>query len=196
MLDSVKRPEGFRPFFVLMAVCVSDVEELIIRWTVRLSVACYLAFVFVSIGPKKSGPKKSDGQRAKTARLLWTAGLLFFLAHLATSFGFFHDWSHVSAVEHTAEQTEAVVGIHWGGGVYFNYLFALIWTFDVVAWWYVGIGWWNRFPGYQIAMHSFFGFIVFNATVVFGPIFWRYVGGLCLLLFSIPYLLSLDTKRE
>ena len=32
-----------------------------------------------------------------------------------------HDWSHAAALEHTANQTQDVVGVHWGGGLYFNY---------------------------------------------------------------------------
>ena len=54
-----------------------------------------------------------------------------------------------------------------GSGLYLNYLFTLVWLVDAAAWWC-----WPRWPGNHarwalLAIHGFFLFMVFNATVVF-----------------------------
>ena len=149
-------------------------EESFVRWTVRLSVFCYLAFCLL-----KLAPAASQDYRLKQIRWIWTLGLVFFLLHFASSMGLAHDWSHANAVEHTAEQTESATGWKWGGGIYFNYLFALIWLFDVAMWYKAGPSWLEN-RTYQIGLHSFFAFIVFNATIVFGPRYWWAIGGLFL----------------
>ena len=103
-------------------------EESFVRWTVRLSVFCYLAFCLLKLAPSSSTGSTSSKRQFG----IWTLGLIFFLLHFVSSMSFAHDWSHENAVTHTAEQTEAMTGWNWGGGIYFNYLFALIWLFDVV----------------------------------------------------------------
>lgn len=62
------------------------------------------------------------------ARGLWSVGWLLLLAHVACAFHFVHHWQHASAVAATARQTAELVGWEFGGGVYFNYAFALLWT--------------------------------------------------------------------
>jgi uncharacterized membrane protein len=64
-----------------------------------------------------------------------------------------------------------LTGWNWGGGIWFNYLFAILWGYDV----------WrshrstsrNRQELWLI--HTYLGFIVFNATVVFGVWWWKLV---------------------
>jgi len=44
----------------------------------------------------------------------------------------------------------------------------LVWVADVIWWWLAGVESYNRRPrALTIALHLFFFFIVFNATVVF-----------------------------
>lgn len=111
------------------------------------------------------------GSRAlKVLRAEWLAGWLMFLVHVAAAFHLAHGWSHTTAYEH-AEQTAGV-----GEGILVNYLFGLVWGADVV--WLVGfpssyarrprwVGW---------AVHGFLTFVVFNAAVVYGTGFIRWVG--------------------
>ena len=162
----------------LLYVPVDPIQEQVVRWTVRVSVAFYLAYLLVA----STSPQEP---RTSLLRAIWSLGLAFFLLHLIAAFEFVHHWSHQNAWDHTAEQTYKMTGLRWGGGVYFNYLFALIWCFDVVLWWWKGSQWRTNHRSYRYVVHFYFAFIVFNATVVFGPPFWRYIAvgtGLCLAL--------------
>lgn len=143
-------------------------QEQVVRWTVRVSVTFYLVFLVVAFA-------SPDDRRASLLRLIWSLGLSFFLLHLLAAFQFVHNWSHQNAWDHTAEQTFEMTGLRWGGGVYFNYLFTVIWFFDVLLWWLKGSQWRTSHVSYRYFVHCYFAFIVFNATVVFGPLFWRYI---------------------
>jgi len=146
----------------------SGIGELLTQWTVRLAVACYVLRLGVDATACKT-------QRAKrVALLLWTAGFGLFLTHVGCAFQFYHGWSHLAAYEHTARQTAKVVGIYWGGGLYFNYLFIGIWIGDVTAWWRMGDAYIDRRQFYY-AVQTIFAFMIINATIVFGPPFWKWV---------------------
>ncbi len=111
------------------------------------------------------------------ARLLWTIGCGALLAHFAVAFQFFHAWSHASAYTDTARQTAEVFGINWGGGVLVNYAVAALWSADVAWWWFAGLGSYRRRPwSLTLIWHGFLIFIIFNATVVFGHAFTRWIG--------------------
>ena len=155
-----------------------NIEELLTRWTVRLSLMLYAAALGVMI----LGRHRPDYLRE--ARLAWSVGCVLLWLHLAAAFHFFHDWSHEAAYEATARDTEAVLGWPFGAGVYFNYLFAVVWTVDVVWWWKVG----PRAPldrsiWLKLVVHGFLLFMVFNATVPFGSggVRWVAAGGFVLL---------------
>jgi hypothetical protein len=98
----------------------------------RLAFVLLLLTVLLAGSPAASGElRRRDGM----ARWTWTWGCLLLWIHVGLAFHFVHDWSHVAAYRATAEQTEAVVGWYWGGGVYVNYFTLLLWTGDVVVWW-------------------------------------------------------------
>ncbi|MEP6673379.1 MAG: hypothetical protein ABJF10_29790 [Chthoniobacter sp.] len=102
------------------------------------------------------------------ARWAWTIGCGFFLCHLLCAFAYFHHWSHAEAYGETARQTAALTGWHWGGGIYFNYVFAAAWLADTL-WWWVAPQSFVRRPMWVTALwHGFFFFMVFNGTIVFG----------------------------
>lgn len=108
------------------------------------------------------------------ARLAWTIGCAFFLAHVGCAFGYFHHWSHAAALDDTAHQTAEMTGWHWGGGLYLNYLFVAAWLADVLWWWLAPARFAARPPRLNWLWHGFFLFMVFNGTVVFGkgPVRW------------------------
>src|SRR5262249_18531621 len=108
------------------------------------------------------------------ARLAWTIGCTAFLAHVICAFSFYHHWSHSAAYEETARRTEELVGVYWGGGLYLNYLFAVLWTVDVVYWWRNLDR--SRGRRIRIAIQVYLAFIAFNATVVFGSGMIRWLG--------------------
>src|SRR5437867_232780 len=103
--------------------------ELLTRATVWVALTLYATGEMVRLSAR-------ERPRWETvARWLWTGGCLAYLAHAAAAFEFFHAWSHAAAYADTARQTEAKFGLHWGGGLWFNYFFTGIWLADVLWWW-------------------------------------------------------------
>jgi hypothetical protein len=89
--------------------------------------------------------------------------------HIAVVLHVVHEWSHNAAYAHTAQRTLEVTGWKWGGGLYFNYALVTIWGLDVL--------WRSVSPrtipiAWTASVQAFLIFMMFNATVVFGPRFW------------------------
>jgi len=127
------------------------------RWTIWIALALYVA----ALGARPA---------SRLRQWAWTLGCLFYLAHVAAAFHFYHHWSHAAAYQHTARRTAEVMGLDWGGGLYWNYAFTLVWLGDVI-WMWLRL----RRPRWAgAAVQGFLAFMVFNATVVFetGPIRW------------------------
>jgi hypothetical protein len=143
--------------------------SIFVPWTARFAVACYLVRLAVDIAWTESPP------RWRWSRAIWTVGCIIFLAHVAAAFHFVHGWSHAAAFEHTRRQTQALTGWDSGAGLYLNYLFTAWWVLDVLAWWR-WVDWPQRRVPYWM-MQAYFAFLMFNATVVFGPRGWMVVGG-------------------
>jgi hypothetical protein len=137
--------------------------EALTRWTIRFALALAVAALGARIA-----------QWNRPARLAWTAGCLIYLAHVLFAFHFYHDWSHAAAYEATARDTAAVFGLDWGGGLYFNYAFTLIWIVDAVWWWVHPASYEARPRWVNAAVYGFFVFMAFNGAVVFasGPMRW------------------------
>lgn len=137
-------------------------EELLTRWTIRLALACYVAVLAGQLAASDANPR----WRA-AARWLWTAGCLFFLAHVFCAFQFYHGWSHARVLEDTARQTKELMGWEFGEGIYFSYLFTAIWTLDVIWWWLRPGGYLGRPRALSYAIHGFMLFIAFNGAIIF-----------------------------
>ena len=76
-----------------------ETGEWLTRTTVWVALALYVASESVN----------TVWRARRSAALAWwlgAVGCLFFLAHVACAFHYFHDWSHVMAYESTAQQTE------------------------------------------------------------------------------------------
>ncbi len=106
-------------------------------------------------------------------------GCATFLVHVACAFQFYHGWSHAAAYAETARQTAALLGRSWGGGLYVNYLFALVWLGEVTWSWWGSRGYRDRPRWVTWGVRCFFLFMIVNGTVVFvqGPMRWV---GVCL----------------
>lgn len=144
----------------------SNLGEMFLRWSIRLAVACYVGRLVIDLGTFRAAG------RMRYSRWLWSLGCGLLLVHVAAAFHFVHDWSHRQAYDHTARQTAEVMGLAWGGGLYANYGFMLLWTVDTLAWWFAPevhnrAKWWHCF------VHAVFALIMVNATAVFGPPFWK-----------------------
>ena len=131
------------------------------EWLTRI--AAWLAFAMWFIVVMQS---PSRGGRAVS--LLWLGGSVAMFVHVLLAFQYYHQWSHTDAVVETARQTRELTGVNWGGGVWLNYLFSLVWMSDglwrlVLPLSYAGRPIWLNQGG-----HAFLAFMWFNATVVFG----------------------------
>ena len=109
-----------------------------------------------------------SGERARN---VWTLGCLLYVAHVASAFQFQHGWSHEAAYAYTADQTAALVGLVWGGGIYVNYLFTALWIEEVVWWWVAPTSYHARSSWVRFAVRAVFLFMIVNGAVVFvaGP---------------------------
>jgi hypothetical protein len=143
---------------------VTNHGELLTHWTVRLAMAFYVASL------------ASRGFSPRWSRIGWTAGCLAYLLHVACAFEYYHHWSNGEAYAATARQTAEVVGLDWGGGLYVNYAFTLVWLVDVAWWWLNAAGYLTRPRWLEWSVQGFLGFIAFNATVVFATGISRWLG--------------------
>lgn len=134
-------------------------------WSVRLACVLYV----VALGAWLAG-------RDRLARAAWTLGFGGYLVHMLAAFGVYHHWSHQEAYMDTARQTAEIFYIDWGGGLYFNYLFSVVWLADVVWMWADDAGYRRRARWIGGAIHSFMAFMFFNATVVFAAGWTRWFG--------------------
>ncbi len=176
--------------------------SLLTKWTIRLSLACYVAYL--------AGWLCRPGPRwPKTARILWTISCVLFDVHVACAFHFHHHWSHAAAWKHTAERTQELLGFAFGDGIFFSYLFLGLWLFDVIWLWVspralAGLA--HPAPGgssaepppvgaravpqnaaspvqtpwWRVLVHIFLFFIIVNGAIVFeaGPTRWAGIAAL------------------
>ncbi len=144
-----------------------DAGQWLTRGTVWLALSLYVA----SEMAKTAGRSREQGG---AARWLNSLGCAAFLAHVACAFQFYHHWSHAAAYADTARQTAALFRWNWGGGLYLNYFFALVWLGEVVWSWRNPRGYLHRPNGMTWAVRGFFLFMMFNGAMVFarGPARW------------------------
>jgi hypothetical protein len=143
----------------------SDAGDDLTRHTVRVALGFY------AVGAMLMLTLRHDewlGDRARSARLLWTLSWLAYIVHLGMAFHFYHHWSHAAAVEHVQKRSG------FGQGIYVSHLFTLVWTLDVLFWWLRPLAYTTRSPWFDRLLHGFMAFMVFNATAVYeqGAIRW------------------------
>lgn len=107
---------------------------------------------------------------AGTARIAWTAGLGLYLAHILFAFDAFYDWSHHVAMEATAKETAAVIGLETGFGLWVNYAFGLILALDMWQQWRSGT---RRFA---VAIDWIVIFMIVNGAIIFADGITRLYG--------------------
>jgi hypothetical protein len=109
--------------------------------------------------------------RMANARAAWTAGAVLLLGHALAVFHYVHHWSQDAALEHTARQTAALTGLHWGAGLYVNYAFLALWLLDAAAWWANPDAYARRSNRRRACLLAIFLFMFVNAGIVFahGP---------------------------
>ena len=105
-------------------------------------------------------------RRSDRPGLVWLAAWAVLVIHVLLAFHWVHHWEHDAAIEHTAEMTQRVIGWYWAGGLCINYAFILLWGFDAVR----CVRSHSSTSG--VTMQVISGFMWFNATVVFGTLWW------------------------
>ena len=120
---------------------------------------------------------------------LWLAGFLLLVLHVSLSFHFIHHWLHSDAWNRTATETENLIGIRSGSGIWANYLMLALWGMDLLRLHKAKTL--NQVPSTAVdrVVAFFFGFMFINATVVFGPVGYRYLAcpALILLIYTWRY---------
>jgi hypothetical protein len=140
---------------------------------------------------------RNTRQSEVVTRLLWTAGCASMLAHISFALHFYHRWSQESAYLETARQTNEVIGLNWGGGVYINYFLLIGWLIDISWWWLCGLDSYRRRPvALVISWHAFLLFILFNATVVFKSGAVRWAGLLLCFTLAAAWLMAIQNSSN
>ena len=140
--------------------------DLLTRVTIWLALGLFAAAQVVRRRPAA----RTDG----AGLWLLTVGWGLYIAHVLLAFGLHYDWSHATAYAETATQTEALTGWAWGGGLYVNYLFSVVWGVELCWWRWAPESYARRAHGAELAMRAFFLFMIVNGAVVFvdGPRRW------------------------
>ena len=100
-----------------------------------------------------------------------------------------------SAIESTARQTQKLVGSEFGEGLYFNSLFLLVWTADVLFWWINPERYETRPAWVEYGIHGFLFFIAINGAVIFESGVTRIGGTVAIVIFVLILLRRQDSAR-
>jgi hypothetical protein len=135
----------------------------------------WTALVAYAIGERgRVAPPATGGEG--WARLVWSAGAVLYLAHVAAAFDRAYGWSHAAAHAHTAEQTAALVGTAWGGGIWVNYVFTALWAGEALWWWAAPARYRARPRALEYGIRAMFLFMIVNGAVVFVTGYARWMG--------------------
>jgi hypothetical protein len=143
---------------------------------VALFVTIWLALAAFAAAEAGRRPAFERRPPARWSPALSFAGLALLVVHIILAYAVRHGWSHEAAVRATAEQTAAVYGLDWGGGVYVNHLFAAVWAIDAWHWRAAPGAAAARSPAIQWARRIFYGVIIVNGAVIFVPGPRRFLG--------------------
>ena len=149
----------------------SQAVEFAIQWSIRASVILVYGRLIYRLW---RGTPAQTTQRIQEY-YIWLTGFLLFSLHVCLSFHFVHHWAHSDAWNRTATETENLIGIRSGDGIWANYLMLALWGMDLLRLYKAKrIG---GIPSLSVdrAIAFFFGFMFINATVVFCPIGYRYL---------------------
>ena len=137
-------------------------------WAIRFA----LLLMFVAYVQQLRGASEV----ATHVRILWLAGAICVLLHSVGALISFHHGSHEAAFNSTAKQTEELLGIAVGAGLYVNYGFALVWMGDALFRIAKPVQYLTLPNRYRSLVHGFLLFIAFNGTVVFKDGWIRWLG--------------------
>lgn len=145
--------------------------ELLMRGTIWIAIACYFSELLLRIDDRP--------YYFRSRQLLWTLGAVANLAHILLALACFHGWSHEHAANVTASRVEAMFGVRFGAGIYFNYVFALLWFSEMLWIWMSPTSYRRRPIAIRSAVDACFVMMIFSGGVVFatGPVRILTLGG-------------------
>jgi hypothetical protein len=155
-------------------------------WTIRLALVCYVVYAAGSIATFSC----RCATWSAIGRWIWTVGCGLFVLHVVAAFAFYHHWSHAAAWETTAAETDAMLGVRFGDGIYFSYVFLVLWVADVAFMWWMAmrpmVATKRPTRWLRGIVHAYLFFIAFNGAIVFesGPSRWGGIVG-CVLLTAL-----------
>lgn len=147
--------------------------------TVRIALVCYAIVVAALLAGCRGGRWRN------LLRPIWTFGCIAIVAHVIAAFHYTHHWSQSDAIQSTARKTEQLLGTAFGEGLYFNYVFQLVWSADVMFWWLKPERYETRPAWLAYGIHGFLFFIAFNGAVVFESGVTRIGGTVAILIFAV-----------
>ena len=157
--------------------------------TVRIALVCYAIVVGFLLAGCRSRRWRNR------LRPLWTIGCIAMIAHVIAAFHYTHHWSQMDAIESTARKTEQLIGWAFGEGLYFNYLFLLVWISDVLFWWLRPERYETRSTWLEYGTHAYLFFIAFNGVVIFESGVTRIGGIVAVVIFAVIILRRQLTAR-
>ena len=144
-----------------------------IQWLTIVMI--WLAFLCYSIVVAQMLAKQWTGRIG----WVWVGGVLFFWLHVVLAFLAYYEGSLAVAYEATRRQTAETIGWNSGAGLYVNFLFGVVWTWDATVLGWCGFAAYRaRSRAAQLSVHGFLALMFFNGTVVFGdgPVRWLGLG--------------------
>ena len=143
-----------------------SIEDLILRATAWASLLAWTASEWLK------STAVAVSVRGTRARAFSTAGVLALCAHSALAFHTRYGWSHEAARRETARQTEAVTGLAFGGGLYVNEVFLIVWFVEVLWWWRAAARYRSRGRALEWPVRAFFLLMFVSGAIVFahGPV--------------------------
>lgn len=143
-------------------------------WAIRIA----LLAMFVVLVAETQGQRRTE----RLLAILWFAGALLSFGHSIGAIATFHQGSQANALESTAQQTEALLGIRFGAGLFANYLFVLVWLVDAAACLLAPTRYAQMPNGIRLAINAFLIFIAINGAIVFASGWTRWIGILCVVI--------------
>ena len=131
--------------------------------------------IWLALGLFASAQVGANGWSARSFQLS-LAGWVLFVTHALLAFGTHYEWSHAVGYAATAAQTAELTGFDWGGGLYVNYLFGLVWLAELMWCWRDHEGYMHRARWVGHAARGFFFFMIVNGAVIFVPGPQRWLG--------------------
>jgi hypothetical protein len=155
------------------------VDDLAVRGTAWVSLLGWAASAWLLGRGREAGRRGRAGDA--WARAAFTVGVLALALHVAVAFDLRHDWSQASAREEIARQTDAVLGVRSGAGLYVNYAFLAWWAAEAAWWWGRPAAYRARPRALRAAAGGFFLLMFVFGAVVFGQGQGRVLGTLAVL---------------